>query len=303
MTSTTTIFTGTGLTTQETGRTCICEALTAWDGNFGQFEKSPPTFCSQDFGGANPYISGGGGNGYSGGHSGAGPCNSGQYSFSSSTGWKIDVPATAEGQSPYRAFAYAQFCNGQQYSHCWGSKQDITFSFSFKADGIGQTGAFVKLLFWTDGGNMLGLLPPSHPKAGGIYQLVTFMQDDYPNSWQGSLVVQDGRWYQVQVVFTPSTSSAAISIDGTMLGSGALPVDMLTATSGPQIGVYSFDYSSTAWPQDGVTLWLDDACIGNYSGYCPSGSGAGTPTAATTAAPTRVPTIAASTGPPSQTQT
>ncbi|KAL9139754.1 putative conserved tandem cellulose binding domain [Amphidinium carterae] len=298
-TATTTSFTGTGFTTQEIGGTCMCAESTVWDGSFGQFEASPATFCSQNFGGANPYISGGGGNGQSGGHSGAEPCSSGQYSFSSSTGWKIEVPASAAGQTPYRAFAYAQLCNGQPYSNCWGGMQDITFSFSFKADGIGQTGSFVKLLFWTDGGNLLGLLPPSHPNAGGIYQLVTFMQDDYPNSWQGSLVVQDGRWYHVEVVFTPSTSSAAISIDGTSLGSGTLPVSMLTASNGPQIGVYSFDYSGIAWPQDGVTLWLDDACVGDASGQCPSGSGgAGTgtaTTAATTAAPT--PTLATSAAP------
>eukprot|EP00971_Amphidinium_carterae_P209149 4149088-Amphidinium_carterae.1 len=68
----------------------MCAASTVWDGSFGQFEASPATFCSQNFGGTNPYISGGGGNGQSGGHSGAEPCNSGQYSFSASTGWKIE---------------------------------------------------------------------------------------------------------------------------------------------------------------------------------------------------------------------
>merc|ERR1719471_371911 len=49
---------------------------------------------------------------------------------------------------------------------------------------------------------------------------------------------------------------------------------MLGATRGPQIGVYSFDYSDKTWPQDGFSLFLDDACVGETSGTCPSGGSA-----------------------------
>merc|ERR1712061_985365 len=46
---------------------------------------------------------------------------------------------------------------------------------------------------------------------------------------------------------------------------------MLKADQGPQIGVYSFDYSNQPW-SSGFKLLIDDACIGKTSGVCPSGS-------------------------------
>jgi len=274
---------------------CACTASTLWHGSFAQYESSPMEFCNQNFGDAKPYISAGGGDGYSGGHSGNEPCNSGQYTFSAATGWKIEVPSSARGQSPYRAFAYAQLCNGQQYSNCWSGMQDISLSFSFKTDGVAHVSAFIKMLFWTDGGNLLGLLPPAHAKAGGLYQLISFMQDDYPNNWNNSLVIQDGRWYHVEVVLSPSVSMASIFVDGTSLGSGTLPVNMLAATNGPQVGVYSFDYGAASWPEDGVTLWLDDACVGEFAGRCPSGGSDDTmstlPGSTTTADSTTLPQL------------
>eukprot|EP00931_Biecheleriopsis_adriatica_P077833 TRINITY_DN5131_c0_g1_i3.p1 TRINITY_DN5131_c0_g1~~TRINITY_DN5131_c0_g1_i3.p1 ORF type:complete len:936 (-),score=138.69 TRINITY_DN5131_c0_g1_i3:208-3015(-) len=253
--------------------TCACEASTAWDGSFGQFADMVD-FCSQNFGGSNPYISAGGGAGASGGWSGAEPCTSGQYSFSQDGTWSISMDAPqAQGKVPYRAFAYAQFCNGQPYSNCWGSDEIISFSFSFKTSaGLEQIGAYVKLLFWTDSGNILGLLPPQHPKGNGQLRLIAFMNDDYPNSWSHELAIQVDTWYHLQINFAPATRGVDIKIDGTDLGTGNIPVNMLGATNGPQIGIYSFDFGGGAWPQEPVKLSLGDACIGQTSGVCPSDS-------------------------------
>jgi len=256
------------------GGSCSCAASTAWNGGFGQF-ASGANFCAQNFGGSNPWISAGGGSGSSGGWSGDAPCENGQYSFSESDGWRIEVPrSSAQGQAPYRAFGYAQFCNGQQYSVCWGDQEKVSFSFSFKTEGLVEIAAYVKLLFWTDAGNILGFLPPEHPMGDDMFRLLAFPDNDYPNSWSTTLQIQDLTWYHVQVEFTPSLSMVTIYIDGVYFAEAKISVDMLQATYGPQIGVYSFDYGGQQWPETGFRLWLDDACVGQTSGTCPSrGSG------------------------------
>jgi len=274
------------------GGVCTCAKNTPWDGSFGRFARGgASSFCSQNFGGNNPYVSAGGGAGAGGGWSGTGPCNSGQYSFTEMDGWKITVDkASAAGKNPYRAFAYMQLCNGKQYSECWTADK-ISLSFSFKTRGVGDIGAYVKLLFWTDAGNIVGLLPPGHQKGGGKLRLIAFPNDDYPNTWTHEGEVEDGKWYHLQIDFTPANKAVAISLDGTKLGEGSIPVNMLQANNGPQIGVYSFDNSNMAWP-DGFDLWLDDMCVGQASGTCPSGGGDGgpAPTPPVTARPTPMPT-------------
>jgi len=288
------------------GATCSCSRSTVWDGSFGRFMDG--SFCSQNFGGANPYISAGGGSGTGGGHSGDEPCSSGQYSFSEESGWQISVSKSqGEGNVPYRAFAYMQFCNGSPYSTCWGPAETIRFSFSFKTQDVASIGAYVKLLFWTDAGNIVGLLPPSHPKGQSSFRLITFPQDDYPNNWANEVSIEDNTWYHLSIEFEPATRGVRISIDGTEVGSGSIPVQMLEATNGPQIGVYSFDYGAS-WPVSGFKLWLDDACVGETSGTCPSGGNGApvatpalpptvAPMATPTPAPMSAPTAAPSTAP------
>jgi len=294
VTTTTTTAATVGTTATAGGGTCTCSASTSWDGSFGQFEANPSSFCAQDWSTSDPYISGGGGNGYSGGHSGGEPCSSGQYSFSAAEGWKITVPDLASGMTPYRAFAYIRFCNGQQNSNCWNGMSEVTFSFSFKTTGFSQISAFLKLLFWGDGDSILGVLPPTHPNGEGQFRLISFPNDDYPqaNSWIESVVIEENTWYHVDVTFTPSTRVTSVQVGGgsiagkTSLGSNQLGVDMLTATNGPQIGVYSFDYSGSTWPQGGVNLWLNDMCVGSSSGTCPSSGNPVSPPAPTPPAPT-----------------
>lgn len=247
---------------------CSCTASTEWDGSFGQYAAKD--FCSQNFGAANPWISAGGGDGSSGGFSGPAPCQTNQYDFKDG-GWFISADQQALGKMPYRAFAYAQFCNGKAYSECW-TTGEATFSFSFMVNGISDTGAYVKVLFWTDNGNILGLIPPNHPKGEGKLRLVAFMTDDYPNAWSFEKDIAESTWYHVQVTFKASAGTADVVIDGEELGSGTLPVNMLSATNGPQIGIYSFDYASSTWPADGLTLALADACIGSVTGTCTGAS-------------------------------
>merc|ERR1740129_2534815 len=127
------------------------------------------------------------------------------------------------------------------------------------------------LLFWTDGGNILGLLPPTHPNGQGQLRLVAFPTNDYPNAWANAVQIQDGSWYHLQIEFTPSSQAVRVRLDGVELSSGTVPVDMAAATHGPQLGVYSFDYGSQQLPEGGFKLWLDDACVGQTSGNCPSG--------------------------------
>ncbi|CAE7229448.1 IREH1 [Symbiodinium sp. CCMP2592] len=236
----------TSVVTSPSDAGCTCTSSTEWTGDFSQY-ASDQDFCSQNFGGSNPWISAGGGPGTSGGFSGAGPCTSGQYNFQEDGSWHILAgQEDALGVMPYRAFAYAQFCNGKAYSECW-TTGEAAFSFSLMVRGVSQTGAFVKVLFWTDSGNILGLVPPSHPKGEGKLRLVAFMTDDYPNSWDFELEISESTWYHIQVAFQASTGAAEVSVNGVVLGSGTLPVNMLAATTGPQIGIYSFDYG-TSWP-------------------------------------------------------
>ena len=173
------------------GGTCACGKNTVWRGDFDQV-VGDGSFCNQNFR-ENPWISGGGGTGSSGGWIGTGPCASGQYSFTGTDGWQISVDKSqGQGQSPYRAFAYAQFCNGRPYSECWVGLETVMFSFSFKTEGVQNIAAYVKLLFWTDGGNILGLLPPTHPNGQGQLRLVAFPTNDYPNAWANAVQIQDG---------------------------------------------------------------------------------------------------------------
>eukprot|EP00913_Durusdinium_trenchii_P003055 g2824.t1 len=76
------------------------------------------------------------------------------------------------------------------------------------------------------------------------------MTDDYPNSWTGEKEIQESVWYHIQVVFTPATGGVALQVDSQALDTGNVPVNMLAATNGPQIGVYSFDYATQSWPAE-----------------------------------------------------
>jgi hypothetical protein len=163
-----------------------------------------------------------------------------------------------------------QLCNGNPHSQCW-MQNSVSFSFSFKTQGLSQLGAYVKLLFWTDAGNIFGLLPPAHPEGGGKFRLIAFPSDNYPTSWKHEAEIEDDKWFHLQIDFSPSTQAVVAYLNGAKLGDASIPVNMLEVNNSPQIGVYSYDSSNKSWPA-GFALWLHDMCIGEASGICLSGN-------------------------------
>lgn len=247
--------------------TCTCAKSTTWDGNFGQYAAGKD-FCGQGFGQNNPYIcAGGAANGGNVQVCKADSCAAnGEFTFSDEQGWRIKVDNIGTA-NPYRAFTFVQFCNGQEPQQCWKTPM-VTFSFSFKTTGLATMSSYVKLFFWTDGGNMLGLLPPNHPNAGGQYKLITFPQDDRPNTWKKDMAIQDNSWYNVKVIFTPETSGVRLEINGNVLDESTITAaNMKTDKNGPQLGVYLFPINNE---KPSFSLWIHDTCVGESSGTCPS---------------------------------
>lgn len=219
-----------------------CPAETGkWDGSFKKFIGNDQ-FCSHcgNFGIADcSYICAGGGASGGGGGCDAAACSSGEYSFGDQ-GWNITISdAIAGGKAPYRAFAYLPFCHGAKMSSCLSN--DFSFSVSFRTDDMAGWGAYVKLLFWTDSGNILGLLPSGAPGAKGStsYRLLIFPKDDYPNNWQAEVVITDGQWYDANIHIQGTT--ATVSVAGGQW-TADLGVDFSGDSNGPQVGAYSFDF-------------------------------------------------------------
>jgi hypothetical protein len=244
---------------------CTCEKSTTWDGDFNRFVGNTD-FCKQGWASSSAYVSAGGGNGASGSESGEGPCQTSQYEFTEESGWTISMKETqANGVIPYRAFAYMQFCNGQPMRNCLNG--DVDLSFSFQTRNIRDIGAYVKILFWTDSGNILGLVPLNHPKGDGKYRLVTFIQDDYPNHWSDEVEIRDREWYRIQLKFKLQTNGIVVSLSEVggseiLRSEGVIPVNMLAASTGPQLGIYSFDFGKV-WPSAEVALSFRDMCLGS----------------------------------------
>jgi len=162
-------------------QTCPAETGT-WDGSFNKFVGNHD-FCAKcTFGSTDcSFVCAGGGASGGGGGCDESACSSGQYVFAND-GWNISVSkALAAGKVPYPAFAYLPFCGGKPMGTCLPN--DFVFSMSFRTDGMAGWAGYVKLLFWTDSGNILGLLPSGAPGAQGneSYRLVVFPSTDYPN--------------------------------------------------------------------------------------------------------------------------
>jgi len=186
----------------------------------------------------------------------ASACSSGQYQFDDD-GWTIEVSSQqGKGASPYRAFAYLPFCHGASMD-CLDSTFDI--SISFKTEDVSKVSAYVKLFFWGDGSNILGLLPPGAPGGqGGAYRLIAFPTTDYPNGWGGEYEIEDGRWYDVKMSFSPQ--SITVSIGGQSWTDTSFGDVRGLGSNGPQLGSYNFDYGSS-WSTDSYKI-----TIGSVSG-------------------------------------
>lgn len=253
------------------------DAALLWDGSFVPFSSSGgggKDFCSCTFGSQDcSYICAGGGSGSSGGNCERAACESGQYSFNAAANtWRIEVAgAAARSVVPYRAFAYLPFCKGQPMASCgWAAGVEKVLTFQLRADGAADWAAYVKLLFWTDSGNILGMLGPkaagSTAEGSGSVWLVAFPNGDYPNGWAASMPIVDGRNYAVQVTFKPlggSNMLVSIHIDGVPLHTASIPTNALVDSNGPQLGVYSFDHGVPIGQQNQLTVTLGHVLLRN----------------------------------------
>jgi len=238
----------------------------SWDGSFAPLVANPQSFCNDyGFGAHKPFICAGGGSSGGGGGCEKSACTSGQYTFSSQTGWKINIPSSiAKGKAPYRAFAYLPFCDGGQMSSCWGSNQTQTFSFQFKTENLAAWTSYVSFLFWTDGGSILGLIPGAAPSSKNKnYTLAVFPTDGWPNNWAAEMPLEDARSYSVSIAFTAGGGTMTkVSVDGKMIGQKSLGVNILGDSNGPQLGVYQFDYQSITPTVDYFNIYLQNLKLG-----------------------------------------
>ena len=289
-------FFATASTQAATTASTVSRPAPLWDGSFAAFVGNDAEFCStQGFGRNSPYICAGGGATGSGGGCEAAACSSGQYAFSEDGGWTITTSKTlAGGGIPYRAFAYCPLCHGQQLSTCWPGSSVQTFAFSFKTAGLADWSAYVKLLFWTDAANILGLLPSGAVGASSLIRsasprLILFPTSDYPNGWSSELAIQDDVWYRVEIAITPTASGQAIfdiAVNGASRGRSTLNVNVLGDTNGPQLGQYSFDFSGGSGSSAALALSLDGVCFGSAASCLHGGGGdPSTTTMAATAVP------------------
>jgi len=190
-------------------------------------------------------------------------CSSGQYTFTADKGWQIKTTkAQSKGHIPYRAFAYLPFCYGASMGSCWNSGNH-EFSFNLMTSGMAGWGVYVKLLFWTDSGNILGLLPPGAPGAKQhqppvtSYSLIGFPDSDYPNNFKGQMAIKDDTLYHIDLQF--AGTSVTINVNGTKLATGTISA-VGTTDNGPQIGMYGFDYGGTS-TSDVSSIFLNNLVV------------------------------------------
>lgn len=215
-----------------------CGSQNGWKGDFAVFAGNND-FCNCGFGGSCGFICGGGGDGSSGGQCPKEACSSRQYTFDNNV-WNIKVDKSKMQGSPYRAFAYLKFD---------AVSSDYYLAFSFKTRHLESWGGYVKLLFWTDSGNILGLLPKGADAGNGKdLRLVAFMGDDYPNQKNISTqALKDDTWYSAKVHFKQKEVRVSVKGDNLQFNFEATKTDFSIDTSkmtnnGPQLGVYHFEF-------------------------------------------------------------
>lgn len=240
-----------------------------WNGSFAPFVGNSK-FCSDcaQYGTQNKcgFICAGGGGG---GPNTCSPdaCSSGQYTFSADQGWQIKTTLEqAKGHIPYRAFAYLPFCYGADISSCWSSGKH-SFSFDLMTADMATWGIYVKLLFWSDSGNIIGLLPPGAPGAKQhnppvtTLSLIGFPSTDYPNEFQGQVAIEDGAWYHIECLF--SGKSVTVSVNGTALATATVGA-VGSTSNGPQIGMYGFDYGGSG-TSDSTSIFMKNMVLDGKS--------------------------------------
>jgi len=236
--------------------------------DFTKYVADAAPFCSCGYSGTCGFICQGGSPTGNPSQCGAHVCSSGEYSFPDSRTWTIKQKTSdMKGKIPYRAFSYVPICNGKSTGTCMPDAW--SFAFSFMSEDFEKWTAFVKLFFWTDGHNFIGLLPAGSMFAkSSSMQLIFGPTNDGPNGWAEAIDVNDNQWYNVQFDFT--TTTVTMSLDGTVIiDKKAFGLNWKGDANGPQLGIYSFDINgqmSTA-STDELKLHLKDITVG-----CPAGN-------------------------------
>ncbi|KAF0699854.1 Aste57867_9630 [Aphanomyces stellatus] len=224
-----------------------------WAGSIAPFVATPANFCQCGFGGQGPlgcrgFICAGG--------NGGGTfqllvflMRDGLKAAATSVP-RLRVPPA--GGWPWRAFAYLEPCGPDQSNRC---VDELTFSFKF--DHVSTWSGYIKLLFFGDGHDVLGLWPNQRMK------LVGFPRGDLPVTWQHETTLVENAWYDVRVRF----HHAASSMDVELLTPGETTARVwhssaIDATARAQLGVYT-------WAPDGppFKLALRNLCMGKI-GQC-----------------------------------
>lgn len=230
--------------------------LAKWDGLFSQFVGNNK-FCTN--GGDGSFTCGGGGT------AGQFMCSTDacptQFAF---CGNEVAITATQSqinGASPYRVFTNVYPDKGLLNGA-------FSFFLTFKTEGFKDLGAYNKFWFWTDNGNILGLLPPGHSRNTGTKTLlIAGAQDDFPNQWGNEMTIDDDTWYRVQLNFDATGSNLEIIINGiTFVPSGPWG-SKPQATLGMQLGFYTYNYGGKPTVEKG-TIRIRNVCASDNPTEC-----------------------------------
>ncbi|KAF0692595.1 Aste57867_16336 [Aphanomyces stellatus] len=158
-------------------------------------------------------------------------CSSGGYSFDATNGWTIKIK---HGGQPWRSFAYLQPCGPNAANPC---VDELRFSFQFT--NVTSWQGYIKLLFFGDTNNVLGLWPNRGMKLVGFPQC-----DNMPSKWAGEMRLVDGAWYDIKLTLA-SSMQLEISRSGQTSSSVWHPLpaaSVAAASNGPRVFLVDSQY-------------------------------------------------------------
>ncbi|KAF0692594.1 Aste57867_16335 [Aphanomyces stellatus] len=230
-------------------------AAGAWVGSTTPFLPGGTTdFCKCGFGagqptGCNGFICAGGNPDGGGGQCDAAACTSGGYTFDATNGWAIK---NSHGGSPWRSFAYLEPCGPDKANAC---VEELLLS--FQLHNVATWPGYIKLLFFGDSANVLGLWPNK-----GM-TLLGFPHGDQPSAWDGEVALQDGAWYDVRVTFAAGVPMELEVVNGDEAALWHPSDPTINAQSRAQLGLYT--WAPPGAPE--VTLNVRNLCMGKV-GKC-----------------------------------
>ena len=218
-------------------------------------------FCSwSDWSGAShPAICGGGQTGFGGGACDRVHCID-TFSFDSTGTWIINTDGL-QGRAPGRSFAYM---SGLTDSKFWAHGAEPTFSFDFISPQASID--YIKLLFWTDGFNYLGVADNTNcaDKSTDNMYLQFFPTSDNCGKTSHTLKIEPLKKYKIFVKFSAKIHIGVTDENHNILTTavgGSRPTEM---QHGPQFGLYAFDYTSRL-SATSVDFKFGNVCMGCYN--------------------------------------